>query len=138
MMLRGGMSGQRFVYDSERQRHEKFVGRAELIARLDRLLVDPGADRWVVVTGGPGMGKSAILTTWLARREAAGAAVPHHFIRRRQYDWDVPSLMVSSLVAQLEERFELHEPEVDEKQDPAPRLHLMLSAGSSDQLCSRN
>jgi len=41
MVLRGGMSGQRFVYDSERQRHERFIGRAELIARLDRLLVDP-------------------------------------------------------------------------------------------------
>jgi hypothetical protein len=67
------MSGQRFVYDSERQRHERFVGRAELLARLDRLLVDRGADCWVVVTGGPGMGKSAILPTWLARREAAGA-----------------------------------------------------------------
>ena len=104
------MSGQRFVYDSERQRHERFVGRAELLARLDRLLVDPGADCWVVVTGGPGMGKSAILTTWLARQEAAGAAVPHHFIRRGAYDWDDPSQLVGSLVAQLEERFELHEP----------------------------
>jgi len=81
------MSGQRFVYDSEWQRHERFVGRAELLARLDRLLVDPGADCWVVVTGGPGMGKSAILATWLAGREAAGATVPHHFIRRGAYNW---------------------------------------------------
>jgi len=128
------MSGQRFVYDSERQRHEKFVGRAELIARLDRLLVDPGADCWVVVTGGPGMGKSAILTTWLARREAAGAAVPHHFIRRGAYNWDDPSQLVSSLVAQLEERFELHEPEADERLHPAARLHRMLSRVSSHQL----
>jgi hypothetical protein len=67
------MSGQRFVYDSEGQRHEKFVGRAELIARLDGLLVDPGADCWVVVTGGPGMGKSAILPTWLAFAKACTA-----------------------------------------------------------------
>jgi hypothetical protein len=37
------MSVQRFVYDSERQRHERFVGRAELLARLNRLLVDPNA-----------------------------------------------------------------------------------------------
>jgi hypothetical protein len=29
------------------------------------------------------MGKSAILAAWLARREAAGATVPHHFIRCR-------------------------------------------------------
>ena len=132
------MSGQRFVYDSERQRHERFVGRAELLARLDRLLVDRGADCWVVVTGGPGMGKSAILTTWLARREAAGAAVPHHFIRRGAYDWDDPSQLVSSLVAQLEERFELHEPEADEPLHPAARLHRMLSRVSSHQLAPRN
>jgi WD40 repeat protein len=121
------MSGQRFVYDSERQRHERFVGRAELIAKLDRLLVDSSADRWVVVTGGPGMGKSAILSTWLAWQEAAGAAVPHHFIRRGQYNWDDPSQLVSSLVAQLEELFELCEPEADERLHPAARLHRMLS-----------
>jgi hypothetical protein len=47
------MSGDRFDYSSERQRHEKFVGRAALLARLDRLLVDSETDRWVVITGGP-------------------------------------------------------------------------------------
>jgi hypothetical protein len=33
-----------------------------------------------VVTGGLGTAKSATLMTWLARREAAGTAVPHRFI----------------------------------------------------------
>src|SRR5512144_2952411 len=84
------MPGERFDYTNERQRHEKFVGREALLARLDELLVKGGADRWVVVTGGPGMGKSAILSAWLTRREAAGAVVPHHFIRRGAYDWDDP------------------------------------------------
>jgi hypothetical protein len=93
------MPGQRFDYSGERQRHEKLVGRAELLARLDQLLVDGDGDRWVVITGGPGMGKSAILAAWLARREAAGATVPHHFIRRGQYDWDDPAQLVGSLVA---------------------------------------
>jgi hypothetical protein len=50
MMLRGGMSGQRFVYDSERQRHERFVGRAELLARLSgplyALTPDGPGERW--------------------------------------------------------------------------------------------
>jgi hypothetical protein len=40
------MSGERFDYSNERQRHEKFVGREALLARLDELLVDGGADRW--------------------------------------------------------------------------------------------
>jgi hypothetical protein len=67
--------GERFDDSNERQRHEKFVGREALLARLDELLVDAGADRWVVVTGGPGMGKSAIRSAWLTRREGAGAVV---------------------------------------------------------------
>lgn len=74
------MSRERFDYRNERQRHEKFVGRKALLARLDELLVADSADRWVVVTGGPGMGKSAILSAWLTRREAAGrrGAAPLH------------------------------------------------------------
>jgi hypothetical protein len=52
---------ERLDYTSERQRHEKFVGRARLLARLDQLLVAGETDRWVVITGGPGMGKRARL-----------------------------------------------------------------------------
>jgi len=43
------MSGERFDYTSERQRHENFVGRQALLGRLDELLVEDGVDRWVVV-----------------------------------------------------------------------------------------
>src|SRR5207342_522485 len=69
-------------FTAERARHARFVGRAALLAQLDQLLVDEPSDRWVVVTGGPGMGKSALLAQWLAKREAADDPVPHHFIRR--------------------------------------------------------
>ena len=74
----------------ERGRHRRFVGREDVLARLDDWLLGPDDTGWVVVTGGPGMGKSAILSTWLDRREAAGAAVPHHFVRRQVIDWDQP------------------------------------------------
>jgi WD40 repeat protein len=122
-------------YNIERRRHEGFVGREALLARLDRLLVEDGADRWVVVTGGPGMGKSALLAAWLARREAAGAAVPHHFIRRGEYDWDDPAKLVGSLVAQIEHRFPgQREPEADERSHPAARLAAMLSRVSAGEL----
>ena len=66
------------------------MGRTALLAQLDQLMFEDRVDRWVVVTGGPGMGKSALLAAWLARREAADAVVPHHFIRRGEYDWDDP------------------------------------------------
>jgi hypothetical protein len=87
------------------------------MARLDEWLLDASDTRWVFVTGGPGMGKSAILAAWLARREAAGAAtpgpagpiattlVPHHFIRRQVADWDQPEVIAGSLAAQIEAAF---------------------------------
>jgi len=132
------MSGKRFDYRNERQRHEKFVGREALLARLDELLVGDDADRWVVITGGPGMGKSAILSAWLARREAAGAVVPHHFIRRGAYDWDDPAKLVGSLVAQLDERFpDAREPDADARMPPAARLAGALLRVSDKELGPR-
>ncbi len=125
-------------YDIERQRHEGFIGRDALLAQLDRLLVEDPADRRVVVTGGPGMGKSALLAAWLLRREAAGAAVPHHFIRRGEYDWDDPVKLVGSLVAQIEARFSaLREPDADARKHPAARLAAVLARVSANELAPR-
>jgi WD40 repeat protein len=107
----------------ERQRHRGFVGRDALLAQLDELLVEEPADRWVVVTGGPGMGKSALLSAWLTRREVAGELVPHHFIRRKWANWDDPASLVGSLTAQIEARFpDVPEPEADADLSPAARL----------------
>jgi hypothetical protein len=129
---------ERLDYTSERRRHEKFVGRARLLDRLDQLLVDGETDRGVVITGGPGMGKSALLAAWLARREAAGAVVPHHFIRRGAYDWDDPVKLVGSLVVQIEDSFpDLREPDGDERMHPATRLARALSRVSENVLRPR-
>ena len=76
-----------------------------MLARLDEWLLGPDDTGWVVVTGGPGMGKSAILSKWLDRREAAGAAVPHHFVRRQVIDWEQPERIAASLAAQIEAMF---------------------------------
>jgi WD40 repeat protein len=129
------MSAERLDYSNERQRHRRFVGRAGLLERLDRLLATDG---WVVVTGGPGMGKSALLAAWLSRREAAGAAVPHHFIRRGEYDWDDPGKLVGSLVAQIEERFPaVRAPDTDARTHPAARLAAALARASAPELAPR-
>ncbi|TMQ17784.1 MAG: NACHT domain-containing protein [Deltaproteobacteria bacterium] len=122
-------------FTAERARHARFVGRTALLAELDRRLIEDAADRWVVVTGGPGMGKSALLATWLTRREAAGDRVPHHFIRRGEYDWDDPAKLVGSLVAQIAARFpDPPEPEADARMHPAARLHAALQRVSQHQL----
>ncbi len=76
-----------------------------MLGQLDQWLDGPGETGWVVVTGGPGMGKSAILSAWLARREATGAVVPHHFVRRQVADWDQPEVIAVSLAAQIEAAF---------------------------------
>jgi WD40 repeat protein len=41
--------------------------------RVISALQDETFKAWDVMTGGPGMGKSALVAAWLARREAAGA-----------------------------------------------------------------
>ena len=107
----------------ERQRHRRFVGREDVLARLDEWLLGPDDTGWVVVTGGPGMGKSALLATWLDRREAAGAVVPHHFVRRQVIDWDQPERIAASLAAQIEAMFP---DERDAQARPEGRLPELL------------
>ena len=109
---RGEARAELIDFTIERQRHRRFVGREDVLAQLDEWLLGPGEAGWVVVTGGPGMGKSAVLSTWLARRKAAGAVVPHHFIRRQVVDWDQPERIAASLAAQIEALFpEQRDPE---------------------------
>lgn len=60
-------------FTAERSKHVRFVRRDDVLAHLDEWLVDADDTRWVFVTGGPGMGKRAILSAWLARHEHSGA-----------------------------------------------------------------
>ncbi len=116
-------AAERTDFSLERGRHRRFVGRDDVLARLDEWLLGPDDTGWVVVTGGPGMGKSAILSTWLDRREAAGAAVPHHFVRRQVINWDQPERIAASLAAQIEAMF----PEQrDARAKPEGRLPELL------------
>jgi hypothetical protein len=73
------------------------------------------------------VGDSALLAAWLARREAASESVPHHFIRRGEYDWDDPAKLAASLVAQIVALFPAHpEPEADARMHPAARLQSRI------------
>jgi hypothetical protein len=69
------------------------------------------------------MGKSAILSAWLARHEG----VPHHFIRRQVADWDQPEVIAGSLAAQIEAAHpDLRDPEAK----PERRLLELLGRAS--------
>jgi hypothetical protein len=80
------------------------------------------------------MGKSAILAAWLARREAAGAVVPHHFIRRGFYGWDEPPKIVRSLAAQIEVCYPA---QCNLDTPPESRLVDLLSRVSARELVPR-
>ncbi len=59
----------------ERSRHTSFFGREDVLAAIDAALSDAMKARgagFIVLKGGPGMGKSAILSEWLRRREEQG------------------------------------------------------------------
>jgi WD40 repeat protein len=91
-------------FTAERARHEHFFGREDVFEALD-VLLGAGSSGWVVLTGGPGMGKSALLERWLRRREQAGLLTAYHFIRRGHQDWAEPEAVRANLAAQIEVMF---------------------------------
>ncbi|WP_437553965.1 TIR domain-containing protein [Sorangium sp. So ce367] len=119
----------------ERSRHEHFFGREDVLAVIDRHLDGAGASgRWVLVTGGPGMGKSAILSRWLDVEEQRGHRAPHHFLRRDVLDWDRPEAVARSLSAQIEA---LYPAQKDPEARPESRLIELLAKVSKHELVPR-
>ncbi|WP_437338946.1 TIR domain-containing protein [Sorangium sp. So ce394] len=119
----------------ERSRHEHFFGREDVLAAIDRHLDGAGASgRWVLVTGGPGMGKSAILSRWLDVEEQRGRGAPHHFLRRDVMDWDRPEAVARSLAAQIEA---LYPAQKDPAARPESRMIELLARVSKRELVPR-
>ncbi|WP_437282533.1 TIR domain-containing protein [Sorangium sp. So ce375] len=119
----------------ERSRHEHFFGREDVLSAIDRHLDGAGTSgRWVLVTGGPGMGKSAILSRWLDVEEQRGRRAPHHFLRRDVMDWDRPEAVARSLAAQIEA---LYPAQKDPEARPESRLIELLAKVSKHELAPR-
>jgi hypothetical protein len=104
-----------------------------VFAELDRMLVDESADRSVVVTGGEGTGKTAIVAHWLATREAHGF-MPRYFVQRQRADRVEPWGIARALAAQIEQRYPaLRDPYAR----PEARLAELLSRLSARELVPR-
>jgi WD40 repeat protein len=109
-------------FTGERGRHEHFFGRQDILREFDEWL--RGRDRgWLLLTGSPGLGKSAIFHHWLGLRERVGLPAAFHFIRRGIHNWADPAAVRASLAAQIERDF----PEQrDAEADPVQRLEQLL------------
>jgi hypothetical protein len=90
----GHVRQQREIIDfaAERGRHTCFFGREDVLAEMDAW-IETRDSGWLLVTGGPGLGKSALLDRWARGREQAGQPIAVHFIRRGHKDWSEPSKM---------------------------------------------
>jgi AAA ATPase domain len=109
-------------FTGERGRHEHFFGRQDILREFDEWLRvrDSG---WLLLTGSPGLGKSALFNHWLGLREQAGLPVAFHFIRRGIHNWADPSVVRASLAAQIERD---SPDQRDADADPAQRLEQLL------------
>ncbi|MCX4239758.1 CHAT domain-containing protein [Paraliomyxa miuraensis] len=118
----GGRGREIIDFSAERARHEYFFGREDVLASMDRWI--EGHDRgWLLVTGGPGLGKTAILNRWALGREDKGLPIAVHFIRGGHRDWADPDRIQQNLAAQIEEEFPAQR---DEEANPTYRLEQLL------------
>jgi hypothetical protein len=109
-------------FTGERGRHEHFFGRQDILRDFDEWLRSRESG-WLLLTGSPGLGKSAIFNHWLGLREQAGLPIAFQFIRRGVYNWADPAVVRASLAAQIERDFP---DQRDAGAEPARRLEQLL------------
>lgn len=78
--------------------HRVFGGRAAEMAQLDAFVAGPAG--YMLVTGGSGSGKTALMANWIRSLEARGTRVAYHFISL-QHDTAERGDTLLSLVQQL-------------------------------------
>jgi hypothetical protein len=88
---------QRFDFDWIYTRHRNLTGRTWLMDKFDAWLRHD-AEPVLVLVGGPGVGKSAVLAEWVKTRMHVGAV---HYCRHDRHDLRSPEAMVASLSGQL-------------------------------------
>jgi hypothetical protein len=115
----------------ERQLHQGFTGRHELLAVLRRELLGDGIDGCIILTGSSGTGKTAAVTSWVGQYRARAELVFCHFIRTQYGGRTEPRVIAGSLASQIEEHFpHLRNP----RARPEVRLVELLGKVSAQEL----
>jgi hypothetical protein len=97
-----------------------FVGRAPELTALDERQANGGR---LLITGGPGVGKSALLAHWIGKRRAAGQAVAAHFFSERQGLTSLSGAYIN-LLRQLLAHQQISGPLPPENDEPVLRARL--------------
>lgn len=89
-------------FSIEKWRHKNFFGREDILSELNRLIeLSREQGGYVLLQGGPGSGKSAIMWQWLQLQLQRGEIIPHHFIRRGYENWDQPMAVLLNIISQI-------------------------------------
>lgn len=135
----------------ERLAHPLCLGREPLVKELDRLLFEE-SHAWVVLSGSPGRGKSAIISAYLGHLESGGDAprpgllsrlfgggkkrparrFAYHFLSPRLPGTTQPEAVAGSLCEQLVAMYGL--PATGSSASPVERLGELLAQLSKSQL----
>jgi hypothetical protein len=93
----------------ELQRHREFVGR-EWLSKRAREWINSQPSGYLLVTGGPGVGKSAFVARHVAQDKQL---VVFHFIKRGMGNWDDPEEFFVSLTVQLRGKYGLQQEPIE-------------------------
>lgn len=90
-------------FQAELSLHQFLLGREGVLVELNALLPGGPSRGWVLLKGGSGIGKSALLAEWFKWRDCAGPPVPLHPLPHCvAEDWDWSSVVKCSLAAWVE------------------------------------
>ena len=125
------MSKEIIDFSVERARHPKLFGREAILSRLGQYALTRRAP-WLLLTGSPGIGKSAILSHFIdyVQEAAPHFIIAYHFLRRGVADWARPLTVRSSLAAQLEVIY----PQLADAEAPPARRLIELIYRISKQI----
>ena len=99
----------------ELNRHHDMVGRSWLREWV-QAFVDSHSSGYLLLTGGPGIGKSAFVAAQVRQRPSPTVS---HFIKRGMGNWDEPEAMLRSLTAQLRRKYALPQTDTEARMTPS-------------------